>query len=139
MSASFTVRNNAAERTIYVRMTGAFDETAMQAFATDYKRATDEYRGGAHLVLADMRGMKPTSPDAATVLGEAIGYARGRGVACCAHLSDSTIQRLQARRVARSSSPGDDVTIDVASEDEAKRVLAEQREDLVRRSSRPPK
>jgi len=131
-AAHFFVRNDQEKRTIHVLMKGTFDAEVMRAFSDEYLRATDEYRGKAHLVFADMRGMKPASPEAAAVLGSAIGQARKRGVRCCAHLSDSTIQRLQARRVARENSPGDDVTVDVVSEAEATKVLAEKRELLVR-------
>ena len=118
------------DRTVYVRMQGIFDVPDMERFAAEYRRVTDERDGADHIVLADMRGMKPASPDAAKVFGEAIGYARARGVVRCAHLSDSTVQRLQARRVAREHSPGDDVTVDVVSESEAAKVCDEARANL---------
>lgn len=127
--ASYSVTNHRAQRTIRVRLSGMVDETAMRAAMDEYKRLTDEYRGADHLVFADLRGMI-ASQDAAAVLGEAIGYARKRGVYRCAHLSDVTITRLQTRRVARENSPGDDVTIDVVSEAEAEKVLSELRSRL---------
>lgn len=102
-------------------------EQEMKEWAEAYVAATDAYAGGHHLVLADMRGLKPAGPEAAQIMGNAIGYARARGVACCAHLSDSTISRLQAARLAREASPSDDVTTDVVSFDEAERVLDEAR------------
>jgi hypothetical protein len=132
--ASFEVKNDAPLRTIFVRMTGLFDAEAMESFAREYLAATDQYRGESHLVLADMRGMRPAGADVAASLGNAIGTARKRGVFCCAHISDSTVQRLQARRVARENTDGDDVTVDVVSEAEAHRVLAEKRAALMKRS-----
>ncbi len=102
----------------------------MKEWAEAYKAATDSYGGGKHLVLADMRGLKPATPEVAEIMGEAIGYARSRGVACCAHLSDSSIQRLQTARLAREASPHDDVTTDVVSPEEAERVLEEARARL---------
>jgi hypothetical protein len=127
--ASYAIKNDQAKRTVLVRLTGMMDEATMRVAMDQYKRATDEYRGGEHLVFADLQGLI-ASQDAAEVLGEAIGYGRKRGVTRCVHLSDVTITRLQARRVARENSPGDDVTIDVVSEAEAQQVLAELREQL---------
>lgn len=123
-------RNDTGKRTIYVRLSGFIREDEMSEWAQDYKAATDSYRGGEHLVLADMRGMKPTNETAAEIMREAIAYARARGVACCAHLSDSTISRLQTRRLAREASEHDDVTVDVVSLEEADAVLDEAREKL---------
>ncbi len=102
-------------------------ENEMKEWADAYIAATDAYAGGPHLVLADMRGLKPAGPESAEIMGNAIAYARTRGVACCAHLSDSTIQRLQTARLAREASPHDDVTTDVVSPEEAERVLEEAR------------
>ncbi|HEX7118640.1 MAG TPA: hypothetical protein VF212_07630 [Longimicrobiales bacterium] len=102
-------------------------EDEMQEWADAYIAATDSYGGGSHVVLADMRGLKPAGAEAAEIMGKAIGYARSRGVVCCAHISDSTIARLQAARIAREASPNDDVTTDVVSIDEAELVLAEAR------------
>lgn len=124
------VKNDPEKRTIYVRMSGFMREDEMKEWAEAYKAATDSYGGGKHLVLADMRGLKPATPEVAEIMGEAIGYARSRGVACCAHLSDSSIQRLQTARLAREASPHDDVTTDVVSPEEAERVLEEARARL---------
>ena len=124
------VKNDPEKRTIYVRMSGFMREDEMKEWAEAYKAATDTYKGEKHLVLADMRGLKPAGPEAAEIMGQAIGYARARGVACCAHLSDSTIARLQAARLAREAAVGDDVTTDVVSLEEAERVLAEARSRL---------
>lgn len=102
----------------------------MREWAEAYRNATDTYEGGDHLVLADMRGMKPASEDTAEVMQDAIAYARSRGVACCAHISDSTISRLQTARIAREASEHDDVTVDVVSIEEAHRVLDEARQTI---------
>jgi len=125
--ASFNVRNVPADRTIYVRMTGKFDIGTMRSFCDEYRAATDSYAGAAHYVLADMRGMQATQPEVGLMLGSAIGYARTRGVRCCAHLSDDPVQRLQAARLARQSTPGDDVTVEVSSLEDAERVIREHR------------
>ena len=81
--------------------------------------------GAKHMVIADMRGMKPLHPPVAKLLGEAIGYGRRNGAVLCAHVSDHTVQRLQAARVARENSPTDDITVDVSSVAEAERVVSE--------------
>jgi hypothetical protein len=82
------------------------------------------------MVVADMRGMKPLHPPVAKLLGEAIGYGRKNGAVLCVHISDHTVQRLQASRVARENSPTDDITVDVSSLEEAERVLDEARSRL---------
>jgi hypothetical protein len=43
------------------------------------------------------------------------------------HLSDDSVARLQAARLARQASPYDDSTFDVVSLDEAEKVLTELR------------
>jgi hypothetical protein len=126
-SAHYSVRNEPAERTIYIRMEGIFEESQMRELAKLYLDATETYQGQPHLVLADMRGMHIASLEVAKVLGDAIGSARKLGVACCAHLSSSTVQKLQAARVARENSPDDDVTVNVVSPEEAHKVLEEAR------------
>jgi len=129
-SAHFNLRNVSSERTIYIRMEGFFEEKEMRAFVDAYRKATDSYEGQPHLVLADMRGMQIASLEVSKLFGDAIGYARERGVACCAHLSSSTVQKLQAARLAREHSPGDDVTVNVVSPEEAHKVLEEARRRL---------
>lgn len=126
----YEVDNDVEKRTIRLRMSGFMREDEMREWAEAYIAATDSYGGGKHLVLADMRGLKPADPKAAEIMGKAIGEARAKGVARCAHISDSTIARLQAARLAREASPGDDVTIDVVSLDEAEQVLDEARAKL---------
>ncbi len=126
--ASFSVRNAPAERTIYVRMTGRFDISTMRALCDEYKTVTNTYAGGPHYVLADMRGMVPAQPEVGLMLGSTIGYGRARGVRLCAHLSDDTVQRLQAARLARQNSTGDDVTVEVRSVEEGEKLLRERRE-----------
>ena len=112
-------------------MSGHFTESEMRAWAAEYRRATDLYAGKPHLVLADMRGLLTCTPNVAAIMMETIGYARQRGVACCAHVSDVTVTRLQAARIARQASDGDDVTIDCVSVDEADQVLRERRLELL--------
>jgi hypothetical protein len=74
------------------------------------------------MVVADMRGMKTLHPSA-ELMGAEIGYARRHGAVLCAHISDNTVQGLQAARVARQNSTTDDVTVDVDSPEEAERVV----------------
>ncbi len=126
-SAHYSVKNDPSQRTIFIRMEGVFDETQMHELAKLYLEATQTYQGGPHLVLADMRGMHIASLEVAKILGEAIGTARKMGVACCAHVSSSTVQKLQAARLAREHSPDDDVTVNVVSVEEANKVLEEAR------------
>jgi hypothetical protein len=138
MKASFNFVNSMGERTIRLRMMGAFDVRSMTRFADEYRRVSNEYGGRSHLVLADMRGMAPIESSVAAIFGESIAYSRRHGVVCCAHLSDDTVQRLQASRLARSSSEYDDTTVDVVSVEEAESLLAEHRAELLAGSRRPP-
>lgn len=123
--SDFSVDVDLAKRLVRTRMSGLFDEESIQAWATAYRDATDRFKGRMHIVLADMRGLKTMRRPVAEALGDAIGYARDRGVVLCAHLSDETVQRLQAKRVARENSTGDDVTVNVASIEEAERACEE--------------
>jgi hypothetical protein len=131
MKASFNFVNSMGERTIRLRMTGEFDVRSMTRFADEYRRVSNEYGGQSHLVLADMRGMAPIDASVAAIFGESIAYSRRHGVVRCAHLSDDTVQRLQAARIGRSISEYDDTTVDVVSIEEAESVLAEYRTVLV--------
>ena len=124
------VKNDSDKRTIYVRITGTPSTHEMRHWALDDKLATDSYRGRPHLIVADMRGLGGLGPEAAAVLGQAIDYGRKRGVRRCAHLSDSSIVRLQTRRLAREASRHDQITIDVISVGEAERVMEEDRQHL---------
>jgi hypothetical protein len=126
----FEVRNDARKRTIYIRLTGSPTVDELRAMDADCRAATDSYRGQPHLVLADLRGLGVLAPEGAAIVGQTIDYGRKRSVRCCAHLSDSSIVRLQTRRLAREVSANDDVTVDVVSLDEAERVLAEWRSRL---------
>jgi hypothetical protein len=127
----YEVVNQTRRRTIVTRMSGHFGEQEMRDWADEYRRATDAYLGKPHLVLADMRGLLTLTPKVAAIMMEAIGYARQVGVVCCAHISDQTVMRLQAARIARQASPGDDVTIDCVSREEADEVLREKRVELM--------
>ncbi|HTV25622.1 MAG TPA: hypothetical protein VMG12_43300 [Polyangiaceae bacterium] len=130
MKPRFEIVPATGERTIRLRMSGDFDVGAMSQFLVDYKRVSQPLAGSPHLILADLRGLNPTSPEVAAIFGEAIEYSRAVGVVCCAHLSDDTITQLQAARLARKSSPQSDVTVDVASREEAERLLDEVRARL---------
>jgi hypothetical protein len=130
MKPRFEIVAAVGERTIRVRMSGDFDVGTMKRVLEEYKRVSQPFAGAPHLVLADLRGMNPTSPDVAAILGETIEYSRSIGVVCCAHLSDDTITQLQAARLGRKSSPQSDVTVDVASREEGERLLEEVRARL---------
>ena len=78
-------------------MTGLFSETEMMAAAAELRRQTDAMEGRRYIVVADMRGMKTVHPAIARHMGEAIRYQRERGCVLCVHVSDDTVQRLQAR------------------------------------------
>jgi hypothetical protein len=130
MKANFSVTNSVDERTIRVRMLGEFDSRTMLRFVEEYRRVSDGYSGRRHMILADMRGTVPIAAEPAAILGEAIAYSRRNGVVRCAHLSDDTVQKLQASRLGRSMSEHDRATVEVISIDEAERVLAECRASL---------
>lgn len=127
MRGSFRIVNDPLHRTIRLRMTGEYAIADMQTLAEELRRVTDLYVDECHLILADMRGMAPLKAEVASLFGELIAYTRQHGVVCCAHLSDDTVQKLQAARLGRQSSIDDDLTVDVVSLDEAERVLAEAR------------
>jgi hypothetical protein len=119
-------------RVVAVRVSGTIKIEELERVAREARWVTDQLAGGEHIVLADMRGMAPMSADAARILGELIRYGRERGTACCVHLSDSSIARLQAARLAREASPQDNITINVVSVDEAERVIEEKQKTLKR-------
>ena len=126
-NAEFEVHLDLGKRTIVLRMKGLFSEDDMRAFASEYRRATDRFQRRKHMVIADMRGMKAIHPTIAKIMGAEIAYARGHGVVLCAHVSDDTVQRLQARRLARENALTDDVSVDVTSVEEAQKVVDEAR------------
>jgi hypothetical protein len=126
-SAQFSVKSEPSERTIYVRMAGFFEESEMKQFIQLYMEATASYEGKPHVVLADMRELQISSLDVSKLLGDAIGKARQQGVTCCAHLTSSTVVKMQMARLAREHSQGDDVTVNVGSLEEANKVLSEAR------------
>jgi hypothetical protein len=130
MKPRFEILPAVSERTVRLRMSGDFDIATMKRFLEDFKRDTQPLAGSPHLILADLRGLNPTSPEVAAIFGEVIRYSRSVGVVCCAHLSDDTITQLQAARLGRKSSPHSDVTVDVASREEAERLLDEARARL---------
>ncbi|WP_240672695.1 hypothetical protein [Corallococcus coralloides] len=103
----------------------------MKEYVAVYKKATDSYGGGRHLVLADMRGLRPLEPESAKLFSEIVDHGRKNGCAMCAHVSDSTIARLQTARVASEASPNDDITVDCVSLEEAQNQLAKARVRLL--------
>ncbi len=122
--------NRPAQRTIVIQMSGFIDRDEMQAWHDEYMPIIASYQDKPHLILADMRGLKPCPPDAAAIMMQAIAHNRAHGAICCAHLSDQTITRLQARRLAREVTPDDTVTVDVASIEEAEALLAERLREI---------
>jgi hypothetical protein len=130
MKGSFRIANDATERTIRLRMTGEYDRVGMERLAVELREVADSYGGRSHLILADMRGMAPLDADVAQIFGELIAYTRQQGVVCCAHLSDDSVQKLQAARLGRQISLSDDLTVDVVSIEEAERLLADARAKL---------
>jgi len=126
----YEVTVNRGRRLITFRAQGNLSLSDMKQVLDDAKWATDAFRGEAHIVLADMRGLPALTEDKAAVFGEIIKYGRARGTACCVHLSDSSIARLQQSRLAREASPYDDVTINVVSLDEADKVINEKQATL---------
>jgi hypothetical protein len=121
---------NRARRTITFRASGTIAIDEVKKMFEEAKSAHDSFRGHPHLVLADMRGMAPMSPEGTKIFGELIRYGREHGCVCCVHLSDSSIGRLQASRLAREASPYDDITVNVVSLEEAERVIQERQASL---------
>ncbi|NUP07643.1 MAG: hypothetical protein HOW73_16470 [Polyangiaceae bacterium] len=125
MSTKYSVNVDIGKRTVFVRMKGVFNDIDMRKWSEIYRQATSPLAGKKHMIIADMRGMKASHPSVAEIMGAEIGYARRHGVVLCAHISDDTVQRLQAARVCRQNSTGDDVTVDVVSLEEALKVVTE--------------
>ena len=101
MKPRFEILPATGERTIRLCLSGEFDIATMTRFSVEYKRASQPLAGSPHLILADFRGMNPTSAEVAAILGEVIEYLRRSiGVVCCAHLADDTITQLQTARLA---------------------------------------
>src|SRR5262245_3700934 len=107
-STMFQIEHDAIARTILFRINGTFSAEEVRAVGREYQRLTDKFRGERHMVLADLRGLRPLSPEAAEVFKGIIAYGRAHGTVCCAHLSDSSIVRLQGSRLAREVTPGDE-------------------------------
>jgi hypothetical protein len=128
----YLVENDRVRRLLSVRLTGFVRLDEMQSWDAHYRAQVDTYAGQPHAVLADMRGLDPLGADVADVLRDAIAYARQHGTVCCAHLSDSTISRLQARRLAREADAGG-VTINVVSLEEGRAAI----DELLARLLRP--
>jgi hypothetical protein len=128
------IHDDRAKRTVRITMNGFIKLDEMQAAAVRMKSLCDGYQGSPHVCLADMRGLKPSTPEVAGVMGQAIGYTRQHGVVHCAHLTDSSTVMLQAARLVREVVPGDPAITNVLSLEEAELVL-----DEVRRKLPPPR
>jgi hypothetical protein len=122
----FSVQLDRLRRTVRFRATGRLTLDDLKRVAEEARWCYDQFRGAPHVVLADVRGMAALSEDAGKILMDVIKYGRTNGTVCCVHISDLGIARLQAARLAREASPYDGQTIDVASLDEAERLLEEQ-------------
>jgi hypothetical protein len=120
------------QRTIAFRARGTIKASELSAVLQEAKWAMDQLASGEHIVLADLRGMAPLSPEAQAIFGEVIRYGREHGTALCIHLSDSSIAKLQASRLARDVSPQDKITINVVSLEEAERLIEERATKLKR-------
>ena len=125
-----SIRNDPAKRIVYARMSGVIDLATMRTACAQLRQASDSYGGSPHLLIADMRGMQPVFGEVAQLMGEGIGYSRQHGVVRCAHLSDHAIIKLQAANLARAATPEDDITVNVVSEAEAERLMAEELQRL---------
>nr|QLH55531.1 hypothetical protein [Myxococcus sp.] len=123
----FEVINDKNRRTVTVRLSGFVRPNEMRDFASRYRHETDSYGGGRHLVLADMRGLRTLEPESAAIFGEVVAYGRQMGCVMCAHVSDSTIARLQTARVASAAAADNDITLDCVSLEEAHAQLAKAR------------
>ncbi len=119
--------NHPKLRTIRFVASGTLTDDDLETIGREGMALSDSYRGKKHLVLADMRGLKPSTPRVAEKLGELIVYQRSHGVSLCVHLSDESVTRLQMDRLSRKASPHDSATVDVVSLDEAEKVLSEAR------------
>ncbi len=128
----YKILNQPVLRTICFQITGMLTEKEALQMERETRRIVESYRGRPHLVLADMRGLRPASPPIAEILQRVINYCRRRGTICCVHLHDIAITQLQAARLARQATRNIDgtLTIDVASMEEAELVLKEQRNML---------
>ncbi len=130
----FDIKVDLGLRTVRVRATGMVTVEEMRGVRQKALDAYDKMGGADHIVLADLRGMSPMAPDAAAIMGEIIGYGRAHGTVFCVHLSDSSILRLQAARLAREASPQDKITTNVVSLEEAEKLIREAQARLMPRA-----
>ena len=70
------------------------------------------------------------APESAEIFREGIALGRKFGVHLCAHLTNSGIIRLQAKRLAREATVADKNMFDVVSMEEAWLLTAERRAEL---------
>jgi hypothetical protein len=128
----FNVQLDRMRRTVRFRASGNLTTEELKQAREEANWCLDQLKGGEHIVLADLRGMAAMSPAIATTFGEMIKEGRAKGTVCCLHLSDSSIARLQAARIAREASAQDDITTNVVSLDEAEKMIDEKLPKLKR-------
>jgi hypothetical protein len=129
-SIRFEVSANLQRRILRIRLAGGIGAEQMQAIAAALSQATSEFRGKKFMVTVDSRGLRPLHPHLAKIFCEVIAHGRKSGCALCVHLSDYTVERLNAHHLARENSVTDDFSVDVSSESEAERVTEEARARL---------
>jgi hypothetical protein len=114
-----------SRKVLTFRATGVVTVAELQRTLVQVKTVLAPLRGAEHIVLADVRGLAPMSPEASELFGAVIRYGREHGTALCVHLSDSSIAKLQTARLAREASPQDQITVNVVSLKEAEKVINE--------------
>ena len=130
--ASFSVRYLRERRRIDLRLSGVFDLRPMRRFCQEYRAVTALLRGEQHIVIADLRGLRPLAPAVAEHLAETLVWAREHGVCCQAHVADDLVSGMQLARLARGRSDGEDITVDCESLDDAVLVANEKLRELDR-------
>lgn len=131
-TASYNVRYLRDRRRIDLRASGVFLVPVMQRFCQEYRAVTGALGGEKHIVIADLRGLRPLSQTVAEVLQDTLDWARKNGVWCWAHVSDQPVAGLQVARLARGQRNEDDVTVECGSLDEAVWVANEKLRELDR-------
>jgi hypothetical protein len=126
----FEVTINRTKRVITFRASGNLTHEDMKKVYDDAVWATDGFKGTPHMVLADIRGMGAMSQESGKIFSDIIRYGREHGTICCVHLSDTSISKLQASRLAREVNPSDDCTVNVVSIDEAEKVIQEKQSEM---------
>jgi hypothetical protein len=127
----FKVEVDRRRRVVTFRASGTLQAEELQRAVEQARTAIKVLHPGQHIVLADLRGMAVMSPEAGEIFGRLIRFGRENGTALCVHLSDSSIARMQAARLAREVSPQDEITVNVVSIEEGERVIEERFRELL--------